>query len=350
MNTLSKLTVSLLAGQDMERESAHDVAVELASPEIPIGDKTAFLAALTGKGETAVEVASIAAAFRELARNPGLDDFAPRAIDIVGTGGSKSGSYNISSVSAMIVAASGTPVIKHGNRAITSKSGAADFLGTLGVPLTPSLDSIKRCLSELNFCFLFAPNFHPAFKEIGPARRALAEKGQRTVFNILGPLINPAKPSFELLGVFAREWTGPLAAALGELGLKSGLTVHGRLNESTGMDEFSSAGKNYLKGFGSMASVDCEWTPSELGLEPCPAVELCGRSPEENVAELRRLAAGQGIKGLEDTISLNAGAAFWILGQAADIREGTRMARQVLVGGTLAAWLAKAESIFKTLA
>ncbi|MFA5258409.1 MAG: anthranilate phosphoribosyltransferase, partial [Opitutales bacterium] len=189
MNTLQPLTVKLTARENLSRDEARDAAIELSRAEVSLEDKRAFLLALSRKGESAEEVAAFASAFRNLARGTGLDDLAPQAIDIVGTGGSGSGSYNISSVSAMCVAAAGVTVIKHGNRAITSQSGAADFLGALGVPQSPPLPVLRRCVEELNFCFLFAPSFHPAFKEIGPVRRALAAEGMRTIFNILGPLI-----------------------------------------------------------------------------------------------------------------------------------------------------------------
>jgi anthranilate phosphoribosyltransferase len=349
MSILPTLTIKLAEKRNLAPEEAKSAALELARVEVSLEDKKEFLRNLTKKGETAEEVATFAATFRGLARGTGLDDIAPRAIDIVGTGGSKSGSYNISSVSAMCVAAAGIPVIKHGNRAITSKSGAADFLEEMGVPKTQDLAALRRCMEELNFCFLFAPNFHPAFKEIGPARKALAAEGSRTIFNILGPLINPAKPAYELLGVFSRQWVNPLASALGELGLKSGLAVHGRLNDKTGMDEFSSAGENYLKGFGEMAKIDEIWTPSELGLKKCDPIELCGRTPKENVATLHELVRGKGPAGLADTIALNAGAALWIVGDCPDIRVGTKKALGLLTEGPVALWLEKADKVFKTI-
>jgi anthranilate phosphoribosyltransferase len=350
MSILPSLTVELAQGHNLSREDTRSAALELARAEVSLEDKKSFLRNLTKKGETAEEVATFAATFRGLARGTGLDDIAPRAIDIVGTGGSKSGSYNISSVSAMCVAAAGVPVIKHGNRAITSQSGAADFLEEMGVPKTQDLAVLRRCMDELNFCFIFAPNFHPAFKEIGPVRKALAAEGSRTVFNILGPLINPAKPAYELLGVFSQQWVSPLAKALGELGLKSGLAVHGRLNEKTGMDEFSSAGVNYLCGFGALAKVNETWLPAELGLKKCAAVELCGRTPKENVATLHELVRGKGPSGLADTIALNAGAALWIVGDAKNIQEGTQKALGLLTGGAVAQWLEKADKVFKSVA
>ncbi|MBN1404196.1 MAG: anthranilate phosphoribosyltransferase [Opitutales bacterium] len=350
MNILPALSARLEAGENLSRSEARSAALDLSREDISLEHKKRFLKTLTNKGETTEEVATFAATFRDLARKTNLEDIAPRAIDIVGTGGSKSGSYNISSVSAMCVAVAGVPVIKHGNRAITSQSGSADFLGALGVPRTDDLSVIRRCMDELNFTFLFAPSFHPAFKEIVPVRKALAEEGMRTIFNILGPLINPARPAFELLGVFSRKWVHPLAGALGELGLRSGLTVHGRLDENTGMDEFSSAGENHLCGFGQLADVDVTWTPDDLGLSACPAIELCGRTADENVATLHELVRGKGPKGLADTISLNAGAALWIAGEADDIKQGTKKAYGLLTGGSVAQWLEKADRLYKSLA
>jgi anthranilate phosphoribosyltransferase len=349
MSILPPLTAELARGTNLNREQARDAALELARAEVSIEDKKAFLRALTKKGESAEEVAAFAATFRGLARGTGLDDIAPRAIDIVGTGGSSSGSYNISSVSAIVVAAAGVPVIKHGNRAITSKSGAADFLGALGVPQTPSLQGLRKSMEELNFCFLFAPGFHPAFKEIGPVRKALAEEGQRTIFNILGPLINPAKPAYELLGVFGKQWVTPLAGALGELGLKRGLAVHGMLDGKVSVDELSTAGDNTVAGFGEMADIKGVWTPESLGYARCPASDLKGSTPQENVALVRKLARGEGPKGLIDTIALNAGAALWIVGNVTDIKSGTDKARELLTGGEMERWLEKADRVFKTI-
>jgi anthranilate phosphoribosyltransferase len=350
MSILPSLTAQLAAKTNLTRQEARDAALELARAEVSIEDKKEFLRALTKKVETSEEVAAFATAFRTLARGTGLDDIAPRAIDIVGTGGSGSGSYNISSVAAIVVATYGMPVIKHGNRAITSKSGAADFLSALGVPLTPSLSGIRKCIEELNFCFLFAPNFHPAFKEIGPVRKALAAEGQRTIFNILGPLINPAKPAYELLGVFGAQWVSPLAGALDELGLVGGVSVYGRLDDKIGMDEFSTAGENHVAGFGAMKNINGVWTPESLGFTRSAASELKGSTPDENVLTLRKLARGKGSKALIDTISLNAGAALWIAGLVPDLASGCAKAREILIGGDAAKWLEKADRVLKTIA
>jgi anthranilate phosphoribosyltransferase len=345
MSILPPLSIELGRGQHLSREQARSAALELARAEVPFEDKKAFLSALTKKGETATEVAAFAHAFRNLSRGTGLDDFAPKAIDIVGTGGSGFGGYNISSAAAIVVAAAGVPVLKHGNRAITSQSGAADFLSALGVPQTPSLDGLRRSVEELNFCFLFAPNFHPAFKEIGPVRKALAAEGSRSIFNILGPLINPAKPAYELLGAFSPAWVEPLAGALGELGLSSGLCAYGFVPGRGGVDELTSAGENRVAGFGLLKDFPHSRTPEDFGLARCPAGDLAGGSAQENVALLHRLARGEGPKGLLDTISLNAGAAFHIVGMSPSVQAGTILARSVLTGGGLAVWLERAARI-----
>ena len=345
MSLLPSLSIALAEGSDLSRDEARSAAFELARADVAFEEKKAFLTALTKKGESAEEVAAFASAFRSLSRGTGLDDFAPRAIDIVGTGGSGFGGFNISSAAAIVVAAAGVPVLKHGNRAITSQSGAADFLSALGVPQTPSLPGLRTCVEELNFCFLFAPNFHPAFKEIAPVRKALAAEGSRSVFNILGPLINPAKPAYELLGAFAPSWVEPLAGALGELGLSAGLCAYGRVG-AAGVDEFTSAGANVVAGFGSMREISGEWTPESLGLARCAAAELKGGTAAENVALMKRLARGEGPAGLIDTVSLNAGAAFWIVGKAPSIEEGTKLARGVLTGGDTALWLEKSAKVF----
>src|SRR5258708_24510059 len=172
-----------------------------------------MLTALAGKGETAAEVAAFANAFRARALNPGVEAWAPRAIDIVGTGGDHAGGFNISSVVVLVLASAGVTVMKHGNRGVTSKCGSADLLAALGVNLEAPPEKLRRALDELGFVFFFAPGYHPAFKNIGPGRKALAARGQRTIFNILGPLINPGRPAHVLLGVFSAACVDRLAPA-----------------------------------------------------------------------------------------------------------------------------------------
>ncbi len=225
---LPTLTGALEAGRDLSAAEAGAAAHAMIDAGVTDDAKAAFLLALARRGETAVEVTAFAQAYRERARTVDFGDVPARAIDIVGTGGDRSGSFNISSASSLIVAAAGVPVLKHGNRSITSKSGSADFLAGLGVALEATDDQLRRALREAGFCYLYAPAFHPAFKAVLGVHKRLAEQGHKTLFNVLGPLINPARPAAMMVGVYDERWVAPMAAALGELGVRRGLVVHGR--------------------------------------------------------------------------------------------------------------------------
>ena len=217
---LPALTAALTTGRDLAPGEAAAAASAMADPQVADASKEAFLLALARKGETAAEVTGFAKTYRALARRTDFGDWPAKGIDIVGTGGDRSGSFNISSASALIVAAAGVPVLKHGNRSITSKSGSADFLAGLGVALEATDAQLLRGLTQANFCYLYAPAFHPAFKAILGVRKKIAESGTKTVFNVLGPLINPAQPAHMVVGVYDERWVEPLAATLGELGVK----------------------------------------------------------------------------------------------------------------------------------
>lgn len=321
-------------------------ATLLTQPDIATAQKKDFLIALHDKQESVEEVTAFARVFRQLAKDPQLSDIAPTAIDIVGTGGCGSRGYNISSVAAFIVAASGSPVLKHGNRAITSQSGSADFLSAWGIRMDTEPVLLRQAISELNFCFFFAPAFHPAFKEIMPVRKEMAAEGRRSIFNILGPLINPAKPAYQLLGVLAPGWVDPLAGALHQLGLKRGLTVCCALSGGGHMDEFTTAGDNIVRGFGTLESLDETWKVPDLGFVPAGAADLQGGNAEENKAILEEILRGNGRSGLVDTLVLNAAAAFLILEKVDSLAEGCALAREVLLGGALRAWLAKAQAFY----
>jgi anthranilate phosphoribosyltransferase len=251
----------------------------------------------------------------------------------VGTGGDRSGSFNISSASALIVAAAGVPVLKHGNRSITSKSGSADFLAGLGVVLDATDEQLLRGLREANFCYLYAPAFHPAFKAVLGVRKQIAESGTKTVFNVLGPLINPARPAYMVVGVYDERWVEPLAATLGELGVKRGLVTHSRAGG--GMDEITTAGEVRVRGCGELASVDAVWLPGDFGFKTCTVADLRGGSPEENISMFSDLLVGGVSDGLMDTLCLSAGTALWVAGKAADPTAGAKRAREIVLGGEL---------------
>ena len=214
--------------RDLASAEAASAARRLAEPEIADADRRDFLRAFGDKGETVAELAAFAAVFRELARRPPVDTFAPHAIDIVGTGGDGAETFNISTMTAVVVSASGVPVMKHGGRSVSSRSGSADFLERLGVTLAVDDATHRRALEENRFTFLFAPEFHPAFRiSFLAARKALAAEGRKTVFNLLGPLVNPGRPAHVLLGVYAERLVAPVAEVLETLGVRRGLVVHG---------------------------------------------------------------------------------------------------------------------------
>ncbi len=348
MEPLTRLTARLREGQSLDALQAEAAARGLAGTADSVEDKTAFLSALASKGESVVEVTAFARVFRELARDPGLSDYASGAIDIVGTGGDRFGTYNISSTAAIIVAAGGVPVLKHGNRAITSKSGSAEFLAALGIGIEAEPDVLRASVAELNFCFFFAPAFHPAFKEIMPVRQALAKQGVRTIFNILGPLINPARPMRQVLGVFDEAWVAPLAGALDELGLDRGIVVHGRLSEgASGLDELTAAGENVMHGFGSLRGFNKTVAPGMLGLNPCEPEVLKGGTPEQNRSLFEELMDGRAHRGLEDTVCLNAGAGFFAADAVASLEAGCEHARELLRGGAVRDWLARSRAFYE---
>ncbi|MSU64929.1 MAG: anthranilate phosphoribosyltransferase [Opitutus sp.] len=335
MSALIDLTVQLAAGRDLTPVEVEAAAAALAATEASDEVKGEFLAALAKKGESPAEVAAFAAAFRSRATNPGVEAWAPRAIDVVGTGGDHAGGFNISSLVVLVLASAGVTVMKHGNRGITSKCGSADLLAALGVKLDAPPEKLRRALDELGFVFFFAPAYHPAFRHIVPVRKALAARGQRTVFNILGPLINPGRPAHLLLGSFSAAWVPRLAEALDTLGSQSGLVAHGTIDAQRGIDELTTATTNRVRGFGARRDIEGDWQPGDFGLPRSPFSDLIGGDLAENLALVDRLLAGHGPAGLADTIALNAAVAMWIVGQYGSVREGVEPARELLLGGAV---------------
>ena len=334
-------------GVDLSDEYIRLAADLLASPEPPPEHKERFLIALSNKGETTGEITSFATRFRELASGPNLGDLADDAIDVCGTGGDKSGSFNISTFVAFTLAAGGVRVLKHGNRSITSKCGSADLLEGVGICLDAPPNLLRTAAEELNFTFFFAPSFHPAFKEIMPVRKSLAQQGRRTIFNLLGPLINPSRPAFQLLGVFSPFLVDPLAETLHALGLRRGLVVHGKTGRNRGMDELTCVGENVVAGFGELAEFREEaWSPAVFGLAPCPEEDLAGGNLEDNLRIMGDLFSGRAPKGLLATIAANAGAAFFIAEKADDIREGVTLAKDLILDGTVRNWLDRAKAFY----
>jgi anthranilate phosphoribosyltransferase len=330
---LPALTHALASGRPLTSAEAAFAAGAMVEVAVPDAAKEAFLLALAKRGETASDVTAFAQTYRGLARQVDFGDVPARAIDIVGTGGDRSGSFNISSASSLIVAAAGVPVIKHGNRSITSKSGSADFLAALGVVLEADAEQLRRALREANFCYLYAPAFHPAFKAILGVRKKIAESGAKTIFNVLGPLINPAQPAHMLVGVYDARWVEPIAAALHELGVKRGLVTH--TAAGGGMDEVTTAGPVRVRGCGALRHVDATWLPGDFGFKECTLADLRGGTPEENLVMFSDLLVGGVSEGLLDTLCLSAGTALWVADVAKDPAAGAALARQVILGGAL---------------
>jgi anthranilate phosphoribosyltransferase len=345
---LDSLAAQLSQGRALAEAQAREAAAALAGEAESDDSKAAFLSALARKGETAAEIAALAGYFREVATDPGLAEWAPRAVDIVGTGGDHAGGFNVSTLTTLVLACAGVPVIKHGNRGVTSKCGSADLFAALGVALDAPPAVLAPAMRELGFVFLFAPSWHPAFKRIGPVRRLLAARGERTVFNILGPLLNPARPAHMLIGAASSPLARTLASALDTLGTPVGLTVHGEIAAGRGIDELTSATVNHVRGAGRLHTLDAAWTPESLGVERRPFDELLGGDVASNTALAHALAAGGGPRGLVDTICVNAAVVLWMCGKRPEPGSAVAEARELLQGGPVARKIEQARAFFET--
>jgi anthranilate phosphoribosyltransferase len=280
-----------------------------------------FLIALTERGETSIEIAAAAQALRD--RMIAID--APAgAVDVCGTGGDGHHSLNVSTAVAIVIAACGVPVAKHGNRAASSKAGAADTLEALGLDLARVSESAEETLNEIGICFLFAVNHHPALKRIHPIRKAI---GRRTIFNLMGPLANPARVTRQLIGIARPDYVPIYGAALAKLGAEAALVVSGE----EGLDELSGAGPSRVFRIGDVAIGDMI-APEDAGLPRAPTSAIRGGDVAYNAAALRRLLQGE-TGPYRDAVLLNAAAALVIAGRAATLREGAEEAAEVLDNG-----------------
>jgi anthranilate phosphoribosyltransferase len=347
MSTLPELTAHVAAGGNLAPSDVELAAAALAAGDVAEEAKAGFLSALAQKGETPQEIAGFAQAFRQRAVDPGVGRWAERAIDIVGTGGDHAGGFNVSSMVVLVLACAGVPVMKHGNRGITSKCGSADLLSALGVNLEAAPEKLHQALDQLGYVFFFAPTYHPTFKHIGPVRKALAARGQRTVFNILGPLINPGRPAHVLLGSFSAAWVPKLAAALDTLGASAGIAAHGVIAADRGIDELTTATPNRVRGFGRLREIDGEWRASDFGLPESPFADLVGGDLATNLQIVDAVLAGRGPAGLVDTIVLNAAVGMWIVGKVGTARDGVSLARELLTGGAVKAKIAATREFYR---
>lgn len=345
MSKLPPLSDLLSQGTDLQTDAAEEAARAMADPAVDPLEKKAFLLAMAQKGETPTELAAFGRVFRELSRNPDLPG-AKDAIDVVGTGGDHSGSFNISTAASLILAASGIPVIKHGNRSVTSQCGSADLLESLGIPLECSPEVLRAGFEELNFAFLFAPAFHPAFKAVTPVRKELAAEGHRTLFNLLGPLTNPGHPGSSLIGVFSPDWVVPMAEAARQMGAVSALVVNSQLEDGITMDELTCAGKNTVAGIGRMSDYQNELKTATIGLQPCDFDALRGGNLERNLELLHALAEGTAPNGLRDTVAFNVAMALLVCGRAEKLRISIEQAFDLMHNGALPRWLERARTFF----
>lgn len=309
--------------------------------------KAAFLTALAQKGETTEEIAAFASDLR--ARSvPVPVDATTRAgeiLDVCGTGGDRLNTFNISTTVALVCAAAGVTVAKHGNRAITSQAGSADVLEALGVPVELAPEQVAAALREQRFAFLFAPKFHPAFKHIAPARKLCAERGQRTIFNFLGPLLNPARPSAQIIGVPRPELCEPMAKVLQSLGVRRGMVVCGEVPQPGGpafLDELSTLGETTLAEFyHDRGFAVSKLSPADFPLHSATLADLAGGDKHANAAIIRRLLKGEDRGARRDAVLLNAAAALFVAGRTKSISEGWELAGQLLDEGAAAAKLAE---------
>jgi anthranilate phosphoribosyltransferase len=316
----------LLESRDLEQEEARAVMEEIMRGEATPAQIGGFLVALRLKGETADEIAGCAEALRAhvLPVRPKRDDL----VDTAGTGGDEAGTFNISTAAALVAAAAGAAVAKHGNRAVSSASGSADVLEALGFELELPAKRIERSIDELGFGFLFAPSHHPAMRHAAPVRRELAA---RTVFNVLGPLTNPAGARAQVVGVYEPELVPTIAAVLARLGARRAFVVHG----AGGVDELSPAGPNLVCEVTEGKVRQREIDPLDFGVPRCEPRELAGGSPQENAVVIREIFAGAaGPK--REAVLLNAGGAIAAAGHARDLEEGYRSAVGALDSGAAA--------------
>lgn len=316
----------LVDKQDLTYDEAFAVINEIMSGDTTPVQTAAFLSALSTKStksETIDEIAGCAAAMRSHATKVAYPE---PVLEIVGTGGDKAGSFNISTTAALVIAAGGAKVAKHGNRAASSKSGTADCQEALGVNIEQSPELCAKLLDEVGMCFFFAQKYHTAMRYVGPIRKEL---GIRTVFNILGPLTNPASPEAMILGVYDESLVQPLARVLTNLGVKDGMVVYGQAC----LDELSSACPTSVCEFHNGEYTAYTLTPEQFGMQQCTRDDLKGGTPEENAQITRDILSSKLTGCKRDTVVLNAAAGLYITGKAASLKEGVELAGELIDSG-----------------
>lgn len=335
----NKLLDSLLDGESLAEAQAYDFMHKLAEGELPPALAGALLAGLRAKGETADEIRGFATAMRELALKPEIPDGAP-TVDTVGTGGDGSGSLNLSTGTGLLAAAGGSRVVKHGNRSISSRSGSADMLECLGMPLPLDEKQAVACLQNTGFTFLFAPAYHPAMKAIMPIRGALSV---RTVFNVLGPLTNPAAPPFQLIGAYSKDAAKLMADALAGMPLERAFVVHGE----PGWDEATPAGDFVLYDVRPGSVTETTRSPSDYGLAVCTPEALVGGDAEHNARELVRVFTGEDKGAHRDALLMGTSLVLEVQGVAKGPADGVEQAAAAIDDGRAEAFLTGLKTHFE---
>jgi anthranilate phosphoribosyltransferase len=334
----SQLLDRILNGESLSEPEAAALMHGLAGGELQPAQAGALLAGLRAKGETADEIRGFALAMRELALHPAIPEGSP-TVDTVGTGGDGSGSLNLSTGTGLLAAACGARVVKHGNRSISSKSGSADLLEILGMPLPLDEQAVIDCLQATSFTFLFAPAFHPAMKSIMPVRNAL---GVRTLFNILGPLTNPTAPPFQLIGAFSKDAAKLMADTFAGMPIERAFVVHGE----PGWDEATPVGDFVLYDVRDGTVTETLRTPENYGLDRCKPEELAGGDAEHNANELRRVFGGDDKGPHRDALLMGTSLVLEVLGMAKDAKQGIEIATSGIDDGAAEKLLADLKAHF----
>ena len=325
------LIARLNAGVELTPEEIDAASAALLHPDAPVETRADFLRALTLKGETPAEIAAFVRAFLRHAVRPPVDlaVLDRPAIDVCGTGGDRLGLFNISTASMFLLAGAGATVVKHGNRGVTSPSGSADVLEALGVPVSLTPEAFAEHIRRHHLGFMLAPAYHPAFKTVAPVRKKLADEGTRTIFNIIGPLLNPLQPDFQLAGVFADELVHPYARIMADLGRKRAWAVHGHTADGRGMDELSTLGPTHVARAENLA-VSEETIDLSRDYPPARLAQLAGGSAKQNAEVIESLLRGEIQGPKRDIVVANAAAGLVVCGLAASLDEGRAKAAEAL--------------------
>ena len=327
-NPIQPLLDLLYQGKSLSREQTFEIFSALIRGEMSEAAMAGMLVALKMRGETIDEISGAADAMRAAAKAfpySNGDSINNGIVDIVGTGGDGFNTINISTTAAFVAAAAGAKVAKHGNRSVSSKSGSSDLLAQFGIDLTMSPETASRCLNALNLCFLFAPHYHGGVKHAVPVRQALKT---RTLFNVLGPLINPARPEFMLLGVYSPELVLPIAKVLKALGTKRAMVVHG-----SGLDEVALHGNTQVAELKDGDIIEYQLTPADLGVPLAQISDLEGGEPAQNALITEAILKGYGTDAHANAVAINAGCALYVCGIADSVKAGTILALATIQSG-----------------